>query len=83
MEAGAARVDIGGADFRQRLGWSSLKSLAFDVKQGGGVFTFEGRGAGHAAGMCQWGAAGFAKAGRTYREILAHYYPGGEIRRMY
>jgi stage II sporulation protein D len=83
VEAGGARVEIGGADFRQRLGWSALKSLSFEVKRRGATFTFEGRGAGHGAGMCQWGAAGFAKEGRTYREILAHYYPGSEIRRMY
>jgi stage II sporulation protein D len=83
VEAGAARVEIGGADFRQRLGWSTLKSLWFDVKRRGNGFVFEGRGAGHGAGMCQWGAAGLAKEGRTYREILAHYYPGSELRRMY
>ena len=83
VEVGRSRVEIGGADFRQRLGWSALKSLAFDVRRSGSTFTFEGRGAGHAAGMCQWGAAGFAKAGRTYREILAHYYPASELRRMY
>lgn len=83
VEAGASRVEIGGADFRQRLGWSALKSLAFEVKRERAMFTFEGRGAGHGAGMCQWGAAGLAKEGRTYREILARYYPGAELRRMY
>jgi stage II sporulation protein D len=83
VQAGASRVEIGGADFRQRLGWSSLRSLAFDVTRRGSTFSFEGRGAGHAAGMCQWGAAGLARDGRTYREILAHYYPGSELRRMY
>jgi stage II sporulation protein D len=83
VEAGSSRVQIGGADFRQRLGWSALKSLTFDVTRAGEVFTFDGRGAGHGAGMCQWGAAGLAKEGSTYREILAHYYPGAELRRMY
>ena len=44
---------------------------------------FEGRGAGHGAGLCQWGAAGMAREGRTHVEILLHYYRGTEIRRMY
>jgi stage II sporulation protein D len=83
VEAGTSRVEIGGADFRQRVGWTALKSLAFEVKRERGAFSFQGSGAGHGAGMCQWGAAGLAKEGSTYREILARYYPGSEIRRMY
>jgi hypothetical protein len=74
---------IDGADLRQRIGWSKLPSLAFDVRVGRGEVVFEGRGAGHGAGMCQWGAAGLAREGKGYREILAHYYPGAELRRMY
>lgn len=35
-----------------------------------------GRGYGHGVGMSQYGAYGMAKAGRTYDEILAHYYTG-------
>ncbi len=46
---------------------------------GGRVFTFYGRGWGHGVGLCQTGAFGMALAGRTYREILAHYYSGTEI----
>ena len=46
---------------------------------GGRVFTFYGRGWGHGVGLCQTGAFGMALAGRTYREILAHYYPGTEV----
>jgi stage II sporulation protein D len=43
------------------------------------VFTFYGRGWGHGVGLCQTGAFGMALSGRTYREILAHYYPGTEV----
>jgi stage II sporulation protein D len=46
---------------------------------GGRVFTFYGRGWGHGVGLCQTGAFGMALAGRTYREILSHYYPGATI----
>src|SRR5438128_664537 len=49
----------------------------------GGVAVFRGRGSGHGVGLCQWGARARALAGGTYRDILAHYYPGAEIRRMY
>jgi len=30
-------------------------------------------------GLCQEGAAGRAKAGQGYVEILQHYYPGTEL----
>ena len=48
----------------------------------GGVteWWFSGRGWGHGLGLCQAGAYGMAAAGAGYREILAHYYPGTEIR---
>jgi stage II sporulation protein D len=38
-----------------------------------------GTGHGHGAGMCQWGARGMGQAGKNYRQILMHYYPGAEI----
>lgn len=43
----------------------------------------EGRGYGHGVGMCQWGAIGRARAGQGYAEILASYYPGAELRKVY
>ena len=39
-------------------------------------FVLSGGGWGHGVGMSQWGAFGQAKAGRDYRAILDHYYPG-------
>jgi stage II sporulation protein D len=81
--SGAARVELSGADLRQRLGFDRLPSLAFDVSLGRREASFRGRGSGHGAGMCQWGAAGFAREGRDYRFILRHYYPGTQIVKMY
>ena len=43
-------------------------------------FWFTGRGWGHGLGLCQAGAYGMAAAGADYRQILAHYYAGTEIR---
>jgi stage II sporulation protein D len=76
-------VALAASDLRQRLGYSTLPSLAFDVREKGGEFALEGRGQGHGAGLCQWGAAGLAREGKDHREILRHYYPGAEVQRMY
>ena len=83
VEGGGAKVVLEGMEFRRRLGYDRLPSLAFSVKPVKGAFVLTGRGRGHGAGMCQWGAAGWARAGADYRSILSRYYPGAEITRMY
>ena len=42
-----------------------------------------GAGAGHGVGMCQWGAVGRSRAGQRYDRILATYYPGTQLQRMF
>lgn len=42
-------------------------------------YTFVGKGWGHAVGMSQEGAKGYADAGYTYDQILTHYYTGTKI----
>jgi stage II sporulation protein D len=39
----------------------------------------EGRGFGHGVGMSQWGAYAMAREGRSYEQILRHYYRGVEL----
>jgi len=68
---------------RRALGGNRMRSTRFSVSSAGGVFTFEGRGYGHGVGLCQWGARGLARAGRTWQEILLHYYPGAAIQKAY
>ncbi len=68
------------AALRAALGNSRIMSTAFTVEMKGGDLVFEGRGWGHGAGMCQWGARGMAKAGKDFREILGMYYPGANLR---
>ncbi len=70
--------------FRAKLGYTRVKSLAFDVERlrDGGV-RLTGRGYGHGAGLCQWGAKALADDGKGYREILSHYYPGAELQQLY
>lgn len=64
-----------------------LRSTAFDVQEradGSRVswLAIDGRGAGHGVGFCQWGAVGRARAGQTYGEILAAYYPSTRVERL-
>jgi stage II sporulation protein D len=42
-------------------------------------FVFVGSGAGHGAGLSQWGAYSMAKNGISYDQILKHYFQGTEI----
>ncbi len=83
LSAGRRQVALSAVDLRQRLGFDRLPSLQFDVALDGQAVVFRGRGSGHGAGMCQWGAAGFARDGLEHRAILARYYPGAELVRMY
>jgi stage II sporulation protein D len=41
-----------------------------------------GRGWGHGVGLCQCGAEGMARQGKTTEQILSHYYPGSKILTM-
>lgn len=52
----------------------TLPSERFRVVTTGDVVHFYGRGWGHATGMTQWGAYGLALLGRSYVDILNHYY---------
>ena len=83
IEGAGGKVVLDGADFRRRLGYDRLPSLAFTVKTTKGFFVLDGKGRGHGAGMCQWGAAGWARAGQGHAAILARYYPGAELTRLY
>lgn len=49
------------------------------VAQAGVSWVVHGRGFGHGVGMSAYGAYGFAKAGKSYRFILGHYYRGTTI----
>ena len=74
-------LTLTGLEIRFALGLpENLFNVVAGTDAGGGrIFTFYGRGWGHGVGLCQTGAFGMALAGRTYREILAHYYPGTDV----
>lgn len=69
--------------FRELVGFSVIWSNDFSVSKNGGIFVFNGKGAGHGVGVCQWGMAGMAAQGKNHYEILKFYLKGIEIRKMY
>ncbi len=83
LETSSGSRQLAAVELRQLVGYTRLPSLQFEVASEGDVAVFRGRGSGHGVGLCQWGARGRALNGASYRQILAHYYPGAEIRRMY
>ncbi|TPW18440.1 MAG: stage II sporulation protein D, partial [Elusimicrobia bacterium] len=69
--------------FRLWLGPRDLKSVRFDaVRRRRKGFEFEGRGYGHGVGLCQWGARAQSDAGRSFEEILGHYFPGASLSKI-
>lgn len=65
--------------FRVAVGSTKFKSCFItDISN----FTFEGKGYGHGAGMCQDGAKGMASDGKTYKQILSRYYPDSDIKQI-
>lgn len=56
-----------------------LRSASFAVEYNGTSFCFTTHGYGHGVGLSQYGAKALAEQGRTWQEILLHYFPGCEI----
>ena len=78
---GVASMEIGGYSFsgtrlRSLFG---LNSTDFTVSVTGQGICFSVRGYGHRVGMSQYGANAMASKGKTYDEILLHYYSGAEL----
>lgn len=66
---------VSAPSLRVNLDSAKLKStLLSSVSLSDGEITFEGSGYGHGVGMSQWGAYGMAEEGKTYEEIIAHYF---------
>ena len=73
ISAGSFRFALG-----RELGWNTVLSDRYEIRPSNGRPVFEGTGSGHGVGLCQRGAEQMGLAGRSYREILAFYYPGTE-----
>ncbi|MBL8044192.1 MAG: SpoIID/LytB domain-containing protein [Nitrospira sp.] len=68
-----------GEDLRKAAGYTVIPSTQFEVESIGADVVFAGYGAGHAVGLCQWGAKELAELGYSYNSILQYYYPGTEL----
>ena len=77
ISAGSFRFALG-----RELGWNTLRSNRYEIGSGDGEIHFRGSGQGHGVGLCQVGADQMGSEGRTYREILAFYYPGTAVSRL-
>lgn len=64
---------------QKRLGARLLPSPLFRVEMVGEEVVMQGRGHGHGAGFCQWGARGQDREGRDWQTILKTYYPGSQL----
>ena len=67
---------VSGTTLRRALG---LRSTSFTVQYQSGNFSFVTRGYGHGVGLSQWGTKAMAEQGKSYADILAHYYPGTQL----
>ena len=77
------RLMLRGNDFRLAVGPGKLRSLMCQVSRQGDTYVFTGRGFGHGAGMCQYGAQGMANQGRSWKDIVLYYYPGSQVWTIY
>ena len=81
--SGATRAEVIHGELRIRQTFGNLRSSLFVVEMQAGAATFRGAGFGHGVGMCQTGAMGMAETGKSYREVLRHYYPGTVLRKLW
>lgn len=81
-EAGGVRTckiggqELKGTEVRALFG---LNSTHFTIKTTDTSLTFHTQGYGHGVGMSQYGARNMAENGKSYREILTHYYTDTQI----
>ena len=69
-------LELSGVEVRNILG---LKSANFSVRMEDEKIKFEVIGYGHGVGMSQTGADSLAKEGKTYEDIIHHFYTDVEI----
>jgi stage II sporulation protein D len=70
--------------FRRRIDPRLIRSTLWDsIETVDDRIVICGRGWGHGAGMCQYGAYKMAELGRTSDQILEHYFPQAEVKKLY
>lgn len=69
-------ITFSGREIREKLG---LRSSCFTIARENNQYTVTTKGYGHGIGMSQKGAQAMALEGKSYKEILKHYYQGIKI----
>lgn len=64
-------------DIKKILGF---RGISFKGTLKDDIYIFKVYGKGHGVGMSQYSADYMARQGKTYKEILAHFYPGTEFK---
>lgn len=72
-------IVFSGREVRELL---ELRSSCFSIEKKDTTYYVTTKGYGHGIGMSQYGAQAMAESGKTYDEILKHYYQGIEIEEM-
>lgn len=65
----------------REMGWKTLPGNSFEMKPSPESIVFEGSSYGHGVGLCQTGTEGLAQLGKSYQQILNHYFPNTEVRK--
>lgn len=78
-EIKVGRITLSGVKFRSIMG---LNSANFNIKFNFNSIEISCTGYGHGVGMSQWGANAMAKSGKSYKDILEHYYNGIKITKV-
>ncbi|WP_314663806.1 SpoIID/LytB domain-containing protein [uncultured Selenomonas sp.] len=74
------RITLSGNELRSAF---SLPSTLFSIRVGKTDINFSGYGSGHGLGLSQWGAKAFADKGKSYKDILFHYYTDVTLEKLY
>lgn len=81
---GGGSVTVKANDLRTALDPERMRSTVLHrIEVKGERVTVAGKGFGHGVGLSQWGAYAMAKEGRKAEEILQHYFPTVEIKRLW
>lgn len=64
---------------REIFGFSKIKSSLNRIEISGQKVNFFGQGYGHGVGLCQHGTLAQVRSGRSYQEVIQHYYPKAKL----
>jgi stage II sporulation protein D len=68
---------------RSLLGRKKAASNYFHISEKSNSVQISGNGFGHGVGLCQYGALELARRGYTYKQILSHYFPEHNLKKIY